>query len=870
MSDATLSSSASFDATKSFQSANAGQTLLTAFKIAQREMRAGVRGFLVFLACLALGVGAIAGVNALSGALVDGISKEGSTILGGDIRFSLIHRQAEPNELAFLEARGDVSQTATMRAMARLPDGSDQTLAELKGVGTNYPLNGAFLLDNGRAIQEALGQQPDGNFGAVAELGLMARLNLKEGDTLQLGTNMVTLTGVIEREPDRLASGVGFGPRLMVSNEALLASGLVQPGSLVRWHYTLQLPENASNDAVKLLIEETEETLPNSGFQTRSRANASPALSQNIERFAQFLTLVGLTALIVGGVGVANAVSNYLEGKRPVIATLKSIGASGSFVFQVYIIQILMLASIAVAIGLVIGSFVPTIAASLLASSLPIDIDTSIKPGALALAAVYGYLMALVFAFWPLAKARDIPPTALFRAFESSGRLPRYTYIIVQAALVALLFGLAIGLSDNWFIAASFSAGTVVSFVLLRLVAAGIMRFARALPRPRSTIWRLAVGNIHRPGAITPSVVLSLGLGLSLLVAIALIDGNLRNQLTSSVADEAPSFFFVDIQNHEIDAFEDVLKEQAPGGTIIRVPMMRGHFTEIGGHDPETMDVPSESRWAMRGDRGITYSEDIPESSVLHEGEWWPKNYSGKPLVSFDEEIARHFGLSIGDTVKVNVLGREIEATVSSTRKIEWQSLSINFVMVFSPNTFAGAPHAHLATLTYNGETEQTQEFALMKSLASSFPTVTIVRVKDALERVAEVVGQLAWAIRGASAVTLITSVLVLAGALAAGHRTQIYDAVVLKTLGATKRQLLSAYLLQFTLLGLITAFFGILAGTGASWFVITQIMDGEFIFLTLTAANATAIALFLCIGLGLVGTWHILGQKPAPHLRDL
>lgn len=843
--------------------------LRLAIIFASREMRAGVRGFMIFLACLALGVAAIAGVNALSASLIGSIAAEGQSILGGDLRFSLIHRKAGKKERAYLETIGTVSETAAMRAMARLPDGSGQALTELKGVDAAYPLYGEMVLQTGASLHHQLQIQPDGSFGGVAERGLIARLDIAVGEMIELGSIKVTIKDVIDKEPDRLAGGVGFGPRLLISSQALRASGLVQPGSLVRWHYKVKLGDTVSRDDVTQARDSVQEAFPQAGWRIRARDNASPGLSRNIERFAQFLTLVGLTALIVGGVGVANAVTAYLDSKREVIATFKSIGATGEFVFTIYIIQILMIATIAVIIGVILGSFIPSIAAYFLQDILPVAIDTTTHPAALALAAVYGYLMALVFALWPLARARDIPPTALFRDREVTQKLPRPGYMVMLFLLIALLLVLAVGLSDNQRIAFYFAVGTFVAFVLLRSVASAIMALARRLPHARSTEWRLAIGNIHRPGAITPSVVLSLGLGLSLLVTIALIDSNLRNQLTSSLADEAPSFFFVDIQNHEIDRFEDLLKNNAPEATLERVAMLRGFFVDIGGRKPSEITVPGESQWVLRGDRGITYSAKIPENSKLHEGSWWAENHQGPSLVSFDEEIARHLGLKIGDSITVNVLGREITSTVASTRRVEWQSLGINFVMVFSPNTFSGAPHTHLATLAYGDGGTAEREFSLMKTVANAFPTVTTVRVKDALQRMADIVGQLAWAIRGASAVTLLSSILVLAGALAAGHRTQIHDAVILKTLGATRGQLVKAYLIQFTILGLVTAVFGILSGTLVSWFVVETIMDGDFIFIASAAFSAAAIALTLCISLGLIGTWRILSQKAAPLLRN-
>lgn len=844
--------------------------LRLATRFARREMRAGVRGFSIFVACLALGVASIAGVNALSGALNASIATEGQKILGGDLRFSLIHREVDNKERAFLESLGPVSGSATMRAIVRLPDGSDQALTELKGVDDIYPLYGEVRLGQEGGLQSLLARQPDGSFGAVAEAGLLARLNLALGDQVSLGSIAIRIMDTIEREPDRLSGGIDLAPRLLLSLETMRASGLVKPGSLVRWHYQLKLGADATKEEVDAAKKAANDAFPKAGWQIRGRENASPGLSRNIERSAHFLTLVGLTALIVGGVGVANAVSAYLDRKREVIATLKSIGASGSFVFNVYIIQILMIASLAIALGLVVGSAVPPLAGLYLKRVLPIDIDTGLQPTALALAAVYGYLMTLVFALWPLARARDIRPTALFRNHDTSSRKwPHWPYLLALAACILLLVALSVGLADNRRIAAYFVGGSVISFAILRGVAFVIMAVARRLPHARSPALRLAIGNIHRPGSITPSVILSLGLGLTLLVTIALIDGNLRNQLTASLAEKAPSFFFVDIQNDELAPFKQLIREQAPEGKLQAVPSLRGFFVEIGGRKPDTIKVDSEHQWALRGDRGITYSSDIPENSTLSEGEWWAVDYSGPSLVSFDEEIARAFGLKLGDTVTVNVLGREITSTLASTRKVVWQSLGINFLMVFSPNTFTGAPHANLATLGFPDGATADAEFALMKVIASTFPTVTTIRIKDALDRVAQVVGQLAWAVRAASAVTLISSILVLAGALTAGQRTQIHDAVILKTIGATRGQLLKTYLLQFSLLGALTAIFGILAGTLASWFVVVNVMEDEFVFIPSAALSATILALFMCIGIGLAGTWRILGQKAAPLLRN-
>lgn len=847
------------------------QTFRLALRFALRELRGGLKGFYIFIACIALGVAAISGVTSVSRALTEGISQEGQAILGGDLSFRLVHRQVNEDERSYIDSLGAVSEVATLRAMARRADTADQALVELKAVDDVYPLYGALELQSGQSLVDAL-EQRNGRWGAVTELALLARLDVEVGDTLELGRTSVEITDVIETEPDKLAGGMEFGPRLMISTEAIGATGLVQPGSLVRWHYRVRMDPAPSIGELKQIEEEAEQTEADAGWRVRSRANASPGLQRSIDRFAQFLTLVGLTALVVGGVGVANAVRAFLETKREVIASFKCLGATGGFVFQIYLVQMLALALIGIGIGLVIGAMIPFAAGAALSNVLPVKLAVGIYPSELGLGLVYGLLTALAFALWPLGRAHDVPPTALFRDIVAAGsKWPRKRYLFATALTVVVLASIAILLAYDKRIATIYIAASAGAFVLLVVVARIIMWLAKRLPPVRSTELRLAIANIHRPGALTPSVVLSLGLGLSLLVALTLIDGNLRRELTATIAGEAPSFFFVDIQSQERDAFETLLHEEAPNADLQSVPMLRGRIVSLNGISSDDF-VPAQegSDWVLRGDRGITYEATLPPNSELATGEWWPQDYSGPPLVSFDAEAATDLGLKIGDTVSVNVLGREISAEIANTRDVEWQSLGINFVMVFSPNTFAGAPHAHLMTLGWDDNVQTDTELALLKTVSSSFPTVTSVRVKDAISQVNNIVAQLAWAIRGASSITLIASILVLAGALAAGHRSRIYDAVILKTIGATRTRLILAYGLEYAILGLVTAVFAVLAGGIAAWYVITAIMGGTFTLLPVTAFSAALIALVLTVGFGLIGTWRVLGEKPAPVLRNL
>jgi putative ABC transport system permease protein len=845
--------------------------LALAFRFALREMRGGLKGFYIFIACIALGVAAISGVTSVSRSLVEGIAAEGTTILGGDLSFRLIHREATPEEYAFIESLGAVSRISTLRAMARAPgaDGAagEQTLVEVKGVDDAYPLFGEMSLTAGGALEPAIAATGE-TFGAVVEPELLVRLGLSVGDSFTLGRATLTVSDTIEVEPDRLSDGLNFGPRVIVANAAIAASGLVQPGSLVRQHYRVRLDTPERLDAI---VEDAEEAFPEAGWRIRSRANAAPGLQRNIGRLAQFLSLVGMTALLVGGVGVANAVRSFLDAKRPVIATFRCVGADGGFVFRVYLIQILMLTGLGIACGLVLGAAIPFATQGFLATILPVQAIASIYPAELGLGVLYGALTALAFALWPLGRAHDVPPRLLFRDDVSTRhRWPRKRYIVGTALAVTVLAALAIWLSGDTRISLVYVGATAAVFLLLSLIARAIMAGARRLPRPRGAELRLALGNIHRPGALTPSVVLSLGLGLSLLVTLALIDGNLRRELGATIAREAPSFFFLDVQNSERDAFDALLSSEAPTATIDGAPMLRGRIAAINDVPSSEIETPEGGGWVLRGDRGITYAAEKPDNTTLTNGEWWAADHTGTNLVSFESEVAGELGLNLGDTVTVNVLGRNITAEIANFRRVDWESLSINFVMVFSPNTFAGAPHTHLRTLTYSDGGTRDAELALLKTVANEFPTVTSIRVKDAIAQVNALVEQLAWAIRAAASVTLVSSVLVLGGALAAGHRHRVYDSVILKTLGATRMRLIASFVIEYAALGLVTATFAVIAGALAASFVLVQVMDSEFTFLPATAIGAAIAALVLTVGFGLIGTWRVLGRKPAPVLRNL
>lgn len=845
-------------------------SLSLAARLARRELRGGIKGFRVFIACLALGVAAIAGVGSVSAALTRGLAEGGQDILGGDAAIRLIHREATAEERAFLGERAAVSASAEMRAMARnaAADATrGQTLVELKAVDNAYPLYGAMELLPAIPFDEAI-EIRDGVPGLVVEPNLLSRLGVAVGDHVRIGDTDFELRATIAREPDRVSDGFALGPRAMISWDALEQTGLVQPGSLVQYHYRIRLPDAARTSAdISAWVEELTERFPDAGWRVTDRSDSAPGVRRFVERVALFLSLVGLTALVVGGVGVANAVKSYLDGKRATIAIFKCLGAPGALIFRLYLLQVMALASVGIVIGLVIGGTAPFIVEAVAGEMIPIPAELGLYGGPLMLAAAYGVLTALAFAIWPLARAREVPATSLFRDLVAPlRRFPRPFYIAATAAALAVLAGLAIALAEERLFALWFVIGAGGVFILLWGAARGIMALAARAPRMRSPELRLALANIHRPGAPTPAVVLSLGLGLTLLVTVSLINGNLTGEITRDLPGRAPAFFFVDVQPNQIDALEALVTAREDVTGFNRVPMLRGKISAVNDVPAEQLDVAQEAQWALRGDRGITYSATPPDGSSIVRGQWWPEDYDGPPLVSFSEELAQGFGVGIGDRITINVLGRDITAEIANTREIDWSNLGINFVLVFSPGMLSAAPHTVLATVEMNGGPEA--EEALEREVTSQFPNITSVRVREALEAVNSLLGNFAMAVRATGAVTLAAGILVLAGAMAAGFHSRVRDAVVLKVLGATRARILGIYVREYAALGLATALVAAFAGTVASFVVVTMLMDLPWSFLPGTLAVTVLAAALVTVGLGLMGTWRALSIPAAPVLR--
>jgi putative ABC transport system permease protein len=844
-----------------------------AARYAFRELRSGLGGFKIFIACLALGVAAIAGAGSLNQAIQSGLEEDAQLLLGGDLQAGMTYREVNAEERAALDAGGDVSEQITMRSMARsveLETGAtrERTLIELKAIDGLYPLYGVLTLTPPLPLQDIIANR-DGYWGAAVDPVLKTRLDIALGDIIRVGEAELQVRAFIDKEPDRVISFATAGPRVMVARAAMAETELIQPGSLITYVYNIRVTGGINPEDLR---ESLKIDFPDAGWRLRGLRQAARSLEIFLDNVTLFLTLVGLTALLTGGIGVANASRAYLDGRMTTIATLKCLGAPGDLIFTIYAIQLTVLSVIGIALGLLIGAGVPFIAVNAIGGMLPVEARFGIYAAPLLKAMVFGVLSAAVFALWPLAKARDIPAVALFRQFLGDiRRWPRKRYLVGLAVLGLALGAFTILTADRPRFAFFFVAGAALALVLFRFAAAGVMNLAAKLSSKRGGITagrptlRLAMANLYRPGNPTTSVVLSLGLGLSVLVCIALLEANLNAQINGELPEQAPSMFFIDIQPTQAEQFTTIVEAQPGVAKVTLASMIRGRIAKINGVPAAEAAVTPEARWATLGERGISQAAAMPENAHLVTGDWWAEDHDGNNLLSIDAEVAKGMGLGLGDTLTVNILGREITAEIANLRDIRWESGTMNFALIFSPNALRGAPGMYIATVNSAEGTEE----AIERAVVDAMPNVTIVQVREALEILEQVLGALGTAVRVTAAVAIVAGALVLAGAIAAGHARRIYESVVLKVLGATRADVLKAFVFEYYLLGLATGSIAAAVGSLSAWAVLIFVMKIDWILFTGIVGGVIGACITVTLLAGFAGVWRALGIKAAPLLRN-
>lgn len=841
---------------------NATISWATAWTIARRDLNARFRGLRLLLVCLFLGTGALAAIGTLTGAIDSELELRGRVLLGGDLEVEVWQRDLSDEERGALSEYGEISGGTRLQAMASTPDNAAPI--ELKAIDENWPLYGTLTLTDGRTV----GAPPAGE--AWLAQGAIDRLDIAVGDSFRIADTTLRAAGIIQDEPDRLSEGFQLGPTIIVAQGVPAAAGLLAPGAMYQSKYRIAFPESQAPDDVETALTER---FPNAGFDFRTRDRASPGADRFVDRMGEFLTLVGLAALVIAGIGIGGGVSSYLEARRSSIATLKVLGASSRDIVRIYSLQIGAAALVGSLLGLAAGVLVTPILAGALQGLLPVYGGFVFEPLALLTAAAYGLLVALVFAITPLLRARQFPAMALMRAKVAPLARDRGALLWVACGLTAIV-ALAMLTASQPLLSGGFLLGAGLMLALLGLLGFAIRKGAAKLPAPNNPLLRNALANLHRPGAQTGALVTALGFGLSAFVLLAAIQSSIDGNIQSRVPAEAPDYFVLDVPRDRVEEFSAVVTRQQPGATIRTVPALRGAILAYGPKDAmirvsDLEEIPDDA-WPLRGERGLTYSPDLPLGNTLTAGEWWNADHSGEPVVSVDVDFAEAIDLKLGDYLTIGVLGVERTARITSFRRIDWDSMGFNYVLVFSPNALEDAPHNIAATIELPDNAANAPTGPLLRALVNGFPSSSVIEIGQVLAEARVILRQVGLATLAAASVAVLAGLAVLLGAIAAARAARTYDTVILRVLGASRRQILVMQLLEYTMLALILAGVALALGSGLAWLVVTQLFEFDWLPDWGQVLGVLGFGLALVVGFALAGSLPLLRAKPAQALRAL
>ncbi len=835
----------------------------TAWRIARRDLNARFKGLRLLLVCIFLGTAALAAIGTLTAAIENELASSGQELLGGDLEVTVWQRDLKSDERKALEEYGTISSGFRMQAMASTPAAAAPI--ELKAVDAKWPMFGRLVLEDGRKVGA-----PSGTDAWIANTAL-ERLGIKVGESFKVGTVTLRAAGIIKDEPDRLSEGFQLGPTIIVAEDVPARAGLLQPGALYQSKHRIAFsnPSRALDG-----IEETlTKRFPTSGFNIRTRDRASPGADRFVRQMSDFLTLVGLAALVIAGIGIAGGVSSYLDQRRSSIATLKVLGATSADIVRIYAMQIGVAALAGSLAGLVAGVAVTPLLASALQGLLPVDSGFIIAPAALALAASYGLLVAFAFAAAPLLRARTFPAMTLMR----SGIVPLardWRALGVTALGLAAICALALLTTAQPWLSGGFLLGAGGALVVLAGLGWGIQTLARRLPRPANPLLRSALSNIHRPGAPTGALVTALGFGLAAFVLLAAVQSAIDGNIQRRVPNEAPDYFVLDVPPAKEARFRELVTAEFPKAAIRTVPTMRGAILAYGPKDRMTRvadlkEIP-EGAWALRGERGLTYADTLPPGNRVVEGAWWNAAGNAGPQVSVDANFARAVGLKPGDYITIGILGVERTARVANLREIDWESMGFNFALVFSRDAISDAPHNLSATIDLPDGVDSAAKGRLLRALVKEMPSSSVIEVGGILVEARNLLRQVSLATLAAAAVTVLAGLAVLMGAIAAARAARTYDTVMLRVLGASRRQILLLQLAEYGLIAGVLALVALGLGTGLAWLVITQLFEFDWLPDWGEVLGVLGLGVALVLGFALAGSLPLLRAKPARALREL
>jgi putative ABC transport system permease protein len=834
--------------------------------LARRELRSSWKRLLFFFLCIGVGVGSIVALRSMIQNLSRAVAGEARELMTADAQVETT-REWTPEALAavasvarapLVEARTETVEAATMLRPA--DDAREGALMiELKGVEKSFPLYGDFRLADGRPFDYSL---VEGD-GAVVAPSLLERLSLRVGDRVKIGEKVFEIRGVTRQEP---GSGGGFrlGPRVFVERGSLEGAGLTGFGSRARHKILFKVAEGRAEE----LVRDLRAALGNNVYNVRSYKDSEENLGQQFARAENYLSLTGLVVLVLGGIGVSSVTRVFIEQKKKTIAVLKCVGATGRRLTAAYLAQVVVLGAAGSVLGALLAKAALVFVRARFAESLPPHMSYGLHAGAVAQGFMLGVLISLLFSALPLLRIGQIKPNMLLREAESDAPrrlLDVWRWAVALGVLAGLVF-LTSWQAGSLRVGVFFLAGLGVTALVLYAAAWLLIYVVRRTHGLGTFALRQAVNGLHRPGNQTRVIVMAVGLGAFLVMAVQSLQLNLLDEFDFVRRGNLPNMYLIDVQKDQVEGVR-ALVEQTTGARAELIPTVRARITRINGAQ---IDLDAAGMRSERGRLGreyvVTYRPRLEYNETIVGGKFWDATPSAEPEVSVEEDMRGVAGLDLGSTLTFDIQGRKLTARVTSIRRVDWRNSRTGFLILFRPGALENAPQTFVGAI--DGPAEEPARSRFERALVDSFPNVSVIDVADIVRSVGRIISNITLAVTFIGGFVLLSGVLILVGSIAMTKFQRVYEAAVLKTLGARRRVLLTIMLAEYGLLGLVAGLVGALAADALSYAVARYVFEIRWRFTPAVNLLGVAATVLLVCAVGALSSFDVLTRKPLAILR--
>jgi putative ABC transport system permease protein len=834
--------------------------------MARREMRSSWRRLLFFFLCISIGVGSIVALRSTIQNVNRSVAGEARSLLTADVQVDST-RPLKPETRQIIErlARSpEVSgRTETIEAntMVRPTDAAHEgaMMVELKGIEPPYPLYGEFKLSDGRSFDHSM---LEGGGALVAPL-LLERLRLRVGDSIKIGESTFEIRGQFDYEPGN-GGGFRLGPRVFIARSAIEATGLTGFGSRARRRILFKVQDGDLERFVQTLRGELKGQLVTVNSYKDSQEN----LSEQFERTENYLSLTGLIVLVLGGIGVSSVTRVFIEQKRQTIAVLKCIGGTGRQIIAVYLAQVITLGLLGSLLGVALAKGALLLVAHYFALSLPPNMSYGLTGGAVAQGLGLGLLVSLLFSALPLLRIRHIKPNMLLRdeAGESRRRGPDVPRLLTGALVILGLAALSSWQAGSVRVGLFFLAGLAVTATLLYVAAFLLILLVRRARHLRSFALRQAVSSLYRPGNQTRVIIMAVGLGAFVVMAIQSLQTNLLNEIDLSRRTQLPNMFLIDIQTDQKQGVEKLI-EEATGVRPELIPTVRARIYAINGREVD-LDQPEqrEQRGRLGREYVVTYRPHLESNETLVAGQFWDAQPSAEPEVSIEEGMRGLSGLDVGSRITFDIVGRKLTARVTSIRRVDWRNSRTGFMVLFRPGALESAPQMLIAPI--NGPTSEPERSRFQRALLDQYPNISVIDVAGVVSTISRILNNATLAVSFLGGFVLLCGVLILVGSIAMTKFQRIYEVAVLKTLGAQRKVLLIILFIEYGLLGLVAGLVGALASVALSYAITRYVFEIPWDFAPLIVLAGIVATIMIVTLVGVSSSFNVLTRKPLAILR--